>query len=127
MLRKFRWKCSLSSCLVLIATRLTIDTITNRTSQEIFNGEPIMTGPAAKQNDGRLQTEETILRHEEWQVLKEMDTALTTREKLFLKWFYELELPADEAADLLGISADNVIQLRSQVRKKMKGCIKQLI
>ena len=52
---------------------------------------------------------------------------MSTREQLFLYWYYDQEIPLIEVAQLMGISADEGYQLKDEVRHKMKPYIKQLL
>ena len=126
--RRFRWKCNLASWLYVIAIRLTVDYLVNQHSQ--VSVHPKKPGPqrlSTQQINGPQQPDEADIKPEEWQIYKELKTALTPREQLFLKWFYEQKLPAAEIVGMLGISVDEGHRLKDRVREKLKRRIKQLI
>ena len=127
-LRQFRWKCELSNWLHLLGIRLTIDHVRRQPPIESSRRDETKSkAMPSNQTPRPLPSDEVDLRQEEWLCYKELRSILTAREQVFLKWFYELDLPLEEVSVLLGISINDGIKLKQQVREKMKRCIKRLI
>jgi len=120
-LRQFQEKCRLSSWLHIIAVRVTIDflrkqsespSLNGKTSEEISLREGI--------TNGNPLPDMLIEMKEEKKIFQEIKKALTSKERFFVELCYSRELSPAKIAKILHTNENNVYQLKSRVREKMK-------
>jgi len=129
-LRQFRMRCKLSSWLHLIAARATIDFLRKQTGPHSFslNGEPAKER-SLKENitNGNPLPDELVELKEEKRIFSQIQENLTSRERLFVELYYLRELSSSEVAKLLNTTPNNVYQLKSVVREKMKKIVEKIL
>lgn len=127
-LRQFRWKCKLSSWLHIIAVRVTIDYLRKQSDHLSLNGETDEEIPLKERiTNGNPLADELIELKEEERIFEQIKKTLTSRERLFVELYYCRELSAAETARILNTTANNVYQLKSRVREKMKEAAGKLL
>ena len=127
-LRQFRWKCKLSSWLHVIAVRVTIDYLRKQSEHPSLNGETEEEiSLKEKAANGNPLPDELIEREEEKRVFEQIKATLTSRERLFVELYYSRELSPVEISRILNITENNVYQLKSRVREKMKNMVRKLL
>jgi RNA polymerase sigma factor (sigma-70 family) len=127
-LRQFRWKCKLSSWLHIIAVRVTIDYLRKQPGHLSLNGET-EEGVSLKEKipNGNPLPIELIERQEEKRLFEKINKQLTARERLFVELYYLHELTPAEIARVLNTTTNNIYQLKSVVRGKMKKLVKKYL
>ncbi len=127
-LRQFQWKCKLSSWLHLIAARVTIDFLRKQ------RGDPSINGATDEEKSIRETTgngnslpDEVLEAQEEKQIFEEIKRSLSSRERLFVELHYGRELSAAKIASILNTTGNNVYQLKSRIREKMKKIAGKLL
>lgn len=127
-LRQFQWKCKLSSWLHMIAVRVTIDYLRKQSEDLSLNGETDEGTPLKERiTNGNPLADELIESKEEERIFEQIKETLTSRERLFVELYYCRELSAPETARILNTTANNVYQLKSRVREKMKEAAGKLL
>ncbi len=123
-LRQFRWKCRLSSWLHVIAVRATIDYLRKQSMKISLNGEAEDKIPLRDRlSNGNPLPDEVLEQKEEKVIFEKIKEYLTPREQLFLELYYSRELPPSQISIILNTTENNVYQLKSLVRKKMKSIV----
>ncbi len=121
-LRQFQWKCKLSTWLHLIAVNMTIDFIRKQRVNELSLDSETEEGVPIVENlqNGTPPVDEVIEQEEEKKIFEQIAKELTPREQLFLKLYYRHKLHTNEIAKILKTTTNNVYQLNSTVRAKLK-------
>jgi len=123
-LRQFKWRCSLSSWLHVIAARVTIDYLRKQSTGLSLNGETDDEVPLKdKLTNGNPLPDEMLEHKEEKVIFEQIKKSLTKRELIFLELYYSRELSPIEISKILNTTENNVYQLKSLVRKKMKKVV----
>jgi RNA polymerase sigma factor (sigma-70 family) len=123
-LRQFRWRCSLSSWLHVIAARVTIDYLRKQSTGLSLNGETDDEIPLKdKLTNGNPLPDEMLEHKEEKVIFEQIKKGLTKRELIFLELYYSRELSPIEISRILNTTENNVYQLKNLVRKKMKKVV----
>ena len=123
-LRQFRWRCSLSSWLHVIAARVTIDYLRKQSTGFSLNGETDDEIPLKdKLTNGNPLPDEILEHKEEKVIFEQIKKSLTKRELIFLELYYSRELSPFEISRILNTTENNVYQLKNLVRKKMKNVV----
>ena len=127
-LRQFQWKCKLSSWLHIIAVRATVDHLRKEREHLSLNGETDEEIHLKERiANGNPLPHELIELKEEERIFEQIKKTLTSRERLFVELYYRRELSAAETARILNTTANNVYQLKSRVREKMKKMVEKLV
>lgn len=127
-LRQFRWKCKLSSWLHIIAVRVTIDYLRKQLEHPSLNGETTEEKSLKEtMTNGNPLPGELIELKEEKRIFEQIKNALTSRERLFVELYYSRELSPTEIAKILNTTENNIYQLKSTVREKMKKMVEKLL
>lgn len=127
-LRQFRWKYKLSSWLHIIAVRVTIDYLRKQSEDLSLNGETHGEIPLKERMaNGNPLADELIELKEEERIFEQIKKNLTTREQLFVELYYCRDLSVPETARILNTTANNVYQLKSIVRGKMKKMVEKFL
>ena len=123
-LRQFRWRCSLSSWLHVIAARVTIDYLRKQSTGLSLNGETDDEIPLKdKLANGNPLPDEMLEHKEERVIFEQIKKSLTKRELIFLELYYSRELSPFEISRILNTTENNVYQVKNLVRKKMKKVV----
>lgn len=123
-LRQFRWQCKLSTWLHVIAARATIDYLRKQSMPISLNGETNDKIPLReKLTNGNPLPDEVLEQKEEKMIFEKIKESLAPREQLFLELYYSRELPPSQISIILNTTENNVYQLKSLVRKKMKSIV----
>lgn len=127
-LRQFRWKCKLSSWLHIIAVRVTIDYLRKQLEHPSLNGETTEEKSLKEtMTNGNPLPGELIELKEEKRIFEQIKSALISRERLFVELYYSRELSPTEIAKILNTTENNIYQLKSTVREKMKKMVEKLL
>ena len=127
-LRQFKEKCRLSSWLHIIAVRVTIDFLRKQSVPPSLNGkttEEISLREGV--TNGNPLPDSLIELKEEKKIFQEIKKALTSKERLFVELCYSHELSPTKIAGILNTTENNVYQLKSRVREKMRKIAEQLL
>ena len=121
-LREFQWKCKLSSWLHIISVRTTIDFLRKQTDILSLNGET-NEELSLKEGltNGNPKPDEIVEMEEEKTIFNQIKTNLKTREQFFVELYYCRELSSPEVAKIMNITENNVYQMKSRVREKLKS------
>jgi len=117
-LRQFQGKCKFSSWLHIVTVHLTIDYLRKKQ-------EPLQLDDGIDETipNGNPLPDVLIEIKEQKMILEKIKKDLTSRERLFAKLCYDLELPTAEIVRILNITENNVYQLKNRVREKMKKIV----
>jgi len=127
-LRQFQWRCKLSGWLVMIATNMTIDFLRKQKDHLSLNGESAEEVPLKdKIPNGNPLPDQIIDEQEERIIFEQIKNGLTSRERLFVELYYCRDLSADEVANVLNTTKNNVYQLNNRVRLKMQEMVKEYL
>ncbi len=113
-----RNKAKLSTWLGVVATRMTLNCVMKKSSLVTIDEQkkPMHLLPGESGNyQAHLERKERYDRVEEL-----IRTKLKPREKLFLRLFFEKELPISEIAAIMDLSANNVYVLKNRILEKIK-------
>ena len=72
-----------------------------------------------------ITSEEELSGKEYREVFKELINDINTNDMLFLKLFYEKELPPKEIAEMLNLAVSTVYSKKNRVREKLKKIVKK--
>ena len=126
-LRQFRWQCKLSTWLQVIAVRVTIDYLRNQSKPLSLSGKTIEeTSLKERLANGNPLPDELIELKEEKEIFEQIKIALNSRERFFIELYYIRELSPAEISRILKTTENNVYQLKSRVREKMKKMVKNI-
>ena len=117
-LRQFQGKCKFSSWLHIVTVHLTIDYLRKKPDPLQSDDDIAETIP-----NGNPSPDMLIEIKEQKMILEKIKKDLTSRERLFAKLCYDLELPTAEIVRILNITENNVYQLKNRVRDKMKKIV----
>jgi len=127
-LRQFQWKCSLSTWLHLIAVRVTIDYLRKQSEHLSLNGETTAeTSLKEGIADGNPLPDRVIELKDEKRVFQQIKKELTSKERLFVELCFSRELSTTRIAAILNTTQNNVYQIKSRVREKMKKIACELL
>ena len=126
-LRRFKWKCKLSSYLYQNAIWATLDYCrkTRKHSEHLsLNGETkeelSLRNGIADQNP---LPSERVMKKEQRNIFKKIKCALNPREQFFIELCFQRELSNAEIANAMNISINNIYQLKHRIRDKLKGMV----
>jgi len=125
-LRQYKGKCKLSSWLHIIAVRITIDFLRKQSIHCSLNGET-KEEKSIKESiaNGNPLPDELIDQEEEKMIFNKIISKLNTREQLFVELYYSRELPSAKVGRIMNITPNNVYQIKSRVREKMKTIVEK--
>ena len=96
-----------------------IDTLNGETEAEMSLKEKVA--------NGNPLPDELIEIGEEKRIFEKIKDTLTSRERFFVELYYSRELSPVEISRILNITENNVYQLKSRVREKMKNMVRKLL
>jgi len=127
-LRQFQGKCKLSGWLHIIAVRITIDFLRKKSIHLSLNGETEQEKSIKERiTNGNPLSDELIDQEEEKMIFNKVKNELNAREQLFVELYYSRELSSAKVAKIMNVTPNNVYQLKSRVREKMKEIVKNLL
>jgi len=128
-LRQFRWECKLGSWLHVVAVRQTIDFLRRQKPNPVsLNGDTdLEESIRAQLSDSNPSPDQHVAEKEEKLLLAKARSQLKPREQLFVELYYVKELPAASVAQLLGITANNVYQMKSRIRSKIRRILEKVM
>lgn len=119
--------CSVSGWIVTVATNFTLNSLRDRKDLLSLDSSPgededslIDTIPDAKPS-----TLDVLTESEQYELLHELIKTLNVKEKLFLKYFYEDDLPPEEIASVMSVSVSTVYSTKSRIIEKLKNLAKK--
>jgi RNA polymerase sigma-70 factor (ECF subfamily) len=127
-LRQFQWRCKLSSWLYIIAVRATIDFLRKQSDDLSLNGttaEEISIRDGIR--NGNPLPDDIIELNEKKEIIEQTKKMLTSNERFFAELYYICELSPTEIARIMNTTENNVYQLNSRVREKMKKIAEKLL
>jgi RNA polymerase sigma-70 factor (ECF subfamily) len=127
-LKQFQWKCKLSSWLYIIAVRATIDFLRKEPGDLSLNGAtPEEKSLREHTTNGNPLPDDIIELNEEKEIIEQTKKMLTSKERFFAELYYICELSPTEIARIMNTTENNVYQLNSRVREKMKKIAEKLL
>lgn len=127
-LRQFRHKCRLSTWLHTMAVRITIDHLRKQSEHLSLDGLADGEKPLKDSlRNGNPLPSEILELNEEKRIFEQIKETLTARERLFVELFYQRELPPEKIARIMNTSTNNVYQMKSLVRRKMKKVVERFL
>jgi RNA polymerase sigma-70 factor (ECF subfamily) len=118
--------CTVSSWLMVVTTNFTLNIIKRQKSYipiDVATGDSM--GVIEKISNPQPQPEEELTDVEYGKILKELIKDLNTNDMLFLKLYYEKELPPEEIAEMLNLTVSTVYSKKNRVREKLKKIAKK--
>jgi len=127
-LRQFQWRCKLSSWLHIISVRTTIDYLRKQSKHLSLNGET-QEEILLKENiiSGNPLPSELFEQKEEKRIFEQIKNDMSSTERLFIELCYCRELSSSEIAKTMNTSTNNVYQLKSRVREKLKKLVENIL
>ena len=118
--------CTVSSWLMVVTTNFTLNIIKRQKSYiPIDDATGDSMGVIEKISNPQPQPEEELTDVEYGKILKELIKGLNTNDMLFLKLYYEKELPPEEIAEILNLTVSTVYSKKNRVREKLKKIAKK--
>jgi len=119
--------CSVSSWLVTVATNYTLNFLRDRKDAVSLDASP------ADDTNSLIDTItdegptvfDILAESEQYQLLRELMESLNPKEKLFLKYFYEDDLPPEEIASLMSVSVSTIYSTKSRIIDKLRTMAKK--
>jgi RNA polymerase sigma factor (sigma-70 family) len=125
-LRQFQGKCKLSGWLHIIAVRITIDFLRKKSISLSLNGETEQERSIKESiANGNPLPDEVIDQEEEKIIFDKVKSELKTKEQLFIELYYNREFSSVKVAKIMNITPNNVYQIKSRVREKMRTIVKK--
>jgi RNA polymerase sigma-70 factor (ECF subfamily) len=119
--------CSVSGWLVTVATNFTLNFLRDRKDAVSLD-----TSPADDSNslidtisDERPTIFDVLAESEQYALLHELMEGLNAKEKLFLKYFYEDDLPPEKIASLMSVSVNTIYSTKSRIIDKLRNLAKK--
>jgi RNA polymerase sigma-70 factor (ECF subfamily) len=122
-LRQFEGRrgCSLSSWVRLISVRSTIDFLRSQKVHLSINGDSETAQPIIETLiDDRLSVEKQMEMAETERAFKDAINELSPSDKLFIRLYYEKELPEEEIAGIMHVSINTIYSKKNRIREKIK-------
>lgn len=122
-LRQFEGKrgCTLSSWIRLITIRHTIDFLRSQRKHISLDQEGDSTDPLIETvPDDNLPIEKQIEQSETERIFREAISELPSSDRLFMKLYYENELPPEEIAKIMHVSVNTIYSKKNRIREKIK-------
>ncbi|HOF58469.1 MAG TPA: sigma-70 family RNA polymerase sigma factor [Syntrophorhabdaceae bacterium] len=128
-LRQYRGidNCSVSSWVMVITTNFTINHITRRKTYVSLDAEDPDKGQSALEalpDDSELPLER-LNDKEQVNLLQELMSELIPNDRLFLKYYYEDELPPEEIASIMHLTVSAVYSKKSRIIDKLRNIAKE--
>ena len=118
--------CSVSSWIMVITTNFTINHITRRKTFVSLDSQDPEKGQSALEalpDDSALPSER-LTDKEQANLLQELMSELKPNDKLFLKYYYEDELPPEEIASIMHLTVSAVYSKKSRIIDKLRNIAK---
>ncbi|MCK5506366.1 MAG: RNA polymerase sigma factor, partial [Thermodesulfovibrionia bacterium] len=122
-LRQFEGKhgCTLSSWVRLISIRQTIDFLRSRKHHVSMNEDRDDSRPLIETlADNSVSFEEQLEQSQTARALKDAIDSLHSSDRLFMKLYYEKELPPEEIAGIMNVSVNTIYSKKNRVQEKIK-------
>ncbi len=119
--------CTVSSWLMIVTINLTLNSIkkTKATYIPIEDNTTDNMDVIEKVSNPQQQPDEELSERENKEVLKELINDLNANDMLFLKLYYEEELPPEEIAEILNLTVSTVYSKKNRIREKLKKIAKK--
>ena len=118
--------CTVSSWLMVVTTNFTLNIIKRQKSYiPIDDATGDSMSVIEKISNPQPQPEEELADVEYGKILQELIKGLNTNDMLFLKLYYEKELPPEEIAEMLNLTVSTVYSKKNRVREKLKKIAKK--
>ena len=127
-LRQFEGRrgCTLSSWVRLISIRYTIDFLRSHREHISLDEEREEIGTLGDTiPDPQISAEEEMESKESELVIKEAIDELSSTDKLFIKLYYEKELPPEEIAEIMNISVNAIYSKKNRIREKIRKILEE--
>lgn len=118
--------CTVSSWLMVVTTNFTLNFIKRqRQHMPIENNTTDNMDVIERVSNPQPLPEEKLTDVEYGKILKELIKDLNTNDRLFLKLYYEKELPPEEIAEILNLTVSTVYSKKNRIREKLKKIAKK--
>ncbi len=118
--------CTASSWLMVVTTNFTLNIIKRQKSYiPIDDATGDSMGVIEKISNPQPLPEEELTDVEYGKILKQLIKGLNTNDLLFLKLYYEKELPPEEIAEMLNLTVNAIYSKKNRVREKLKKFAKK--
>ncbi len=113
--------CTVSSWLMAVTTNFTLNIIkrSKATYIPIEDNTTDNMDVIEKVSNPQQQPDEELSERENKEVLKELINDLNANDMLFLKLYYEEELPPEEIAEILNLTVSTVYSKKNRIREKL--------
>lgn len=111
----------LSSWIGLLATNTAHDALRQRPPRALPLDDD--RGPAHDVPSDEVDPAERVLREEQARRLEEAVAELSETEQLFVRYYFEEELPPEQIADLMRISVNTVYSRKNKIREKLRRIV----
>ncbi len=122
-LRQFEGRegCTLPSWIRLITIRHTIDFLRSQKRHISIDGDSDEVRPLIDTlQDNKASVDELIELTETERIIKESIETLPSSDQLFMKLYYEKELPPEEIASIMNVSVNTIYSKKNRIREKIK-------
>ena len=118
--------CTVSSWLIGVTTKFTLNYIKKQKQHiPIEDNTTDNVDVIERVSDPQQQPDEKLSEKESGEILKELVNGLNTNDMLFLKLYYEKELPPEEIAEILSLTVSTVYSKKNRIREKLQKIAKK--
>ncbi len=127
-LRQYEGKngCTVSSWLALVTNRFTINHIKKAKRSKHIEGDPPGNVDVRERvSNPQPQPGDELSVKESLEILKELVNNLKVDDKLFIKLYYEKELPPEEIAEILKCEVSTIYSRKNRIKEKLQKIAKK--
>jgi RNA polymerase sigma-70 factor, ECF subfamily len=118
--------CTVSSWLMVVTTNFTLNFIKKQKQHIPIEGNTTDSINIIESvSNPQPQPDEELSKKEYEEIFKELINDLNTNDMLFLKLYYEKELPPEEIAEILNLTVSTVYSKKNRIREKLKKIAKK--
>ena len=121
-LKQFEGKngCTVASWLMIVTSNLTLNYIKRQKKHiPLENDKSDCADVIDQVSDSQERPEEILSDNENRDILKELVKDLNPKDILFIKLYYEEELPPEEIAEILDLTVSTVYSKKNRIREKL--------
>ncbi|MFQ5963671.1 MAG: RNA polymerase sigma factor [Candidatus Scalinduaceae bacterium] len=118
--------CTVSSWLMVVTTNFTLNFIKKQKQHiPIENNTTDNMDVIERVSNPQQQPDEELSEKEYGEIFKDLINDLNVNDVLFLKLYYEKELPPEEIAEILNLTVSTVYSKKNRIREKLKKIAKK--
>lgn len=125
-LRQFQHRCSLSSWIRILTTRIVIDHLRKqRSCISLDEADEKGLGLRDRLDDTSLRVEKGILDAERWTLFRKALKKITPEERLLAVLVFQRHLPVEDIAAILKISRESVYTRKHRLKEKLRKILEE--